>query len=145
MSLSDQIRQYLPLLRRYARALCGSQSHGDAMVRMTLEAIVAAPNEFSTHHGTRVSLYRYFHRIWGSANLADPKGDIGIDIDPFMRAAHRRLSMATSAGRQVLLLNALEGFTLSETAIIMDCERSTSKYGCTKPSRKSIRNPAHRC
>lgn len=121
MSLSEQIRQYLPLLRRYARALTGSQSHGDAIVRMTLEAIVAAPNEFSSHYGTRVSLYRYFHRIWSSANLPDI--DLDIEEDPYVRDAHRRLSIATSSGRQVLLLNALEGFTLSETAVIMDCAR----------------------
>jgi DNA-directed RNA polymerase specialized sigma24 family protein/CheY-like chemotaxis protein len=119
--LSEQIRQYLPLLRRYARALCGSQSHGDAIVRMTLEAIIAAPNEFSSPHGVRVSLYRYFHLIWGSATLPDI--DIDAEQDPFMRDAHRRLAMATSPGRQVLLLNALEGFTLSETAVIMNCER----------------------
>jgi len=38
MSLADQIAVQLPYLRRYARALTGSQSSGDAYVRATLEA-----------------------------------------------------------------------------------------------------------
>ena len=41
MSLGQQLAPHLPFLRRYARALTGSQSHGDHYVRATLEAIVA--------------------------------------------------------------------------------------------------------
>ena len=40
MSLGQQLHPHLPFLRRYARALTGSQTHGDAYVRATLEAIV---------------------------------------------------------------------------------------------------------
>jgi hypothetical protein len=29
MSLGDELKPHLPFLRRYARALTGSQSHGD--------------------------------------------------------------------------------------------------------------------
>ena len=46
MSLGQELAPHLPFLRRYARALTGSQSHGDAFVRATLEAIVAKPDEF---------------------------------------------------------------------------------------------------
>ena len=42
MSLGQELAPHLPFLRRYARALTGSQAHGDAFVRATLEAIVAA-------------------------------------------------------------------------------------------------------
>ena len=38
MSLGDQVAANLPYLRRYARALTGSQHTGDAFVRATLEA-----------------------------------------------------------------------------------------------------------
>ena len=41
MSLGDQIARNLPYLRRYARALTGSQATGDAFVRATLEAALA--------------------------------------------------------------------------------------------------------
>ena len=37
MSLGEQIAKNLPYLRRYARALTGSQATGDAFVRATLE------------------------------------------------------------------------------------------------------------
>ena len=33
MSLGDELKQHLPFLRRYARALTGSQTHGDNFVR----------------------------------------------------------------------------------------------------------------
>ena len=42
MSLGQDLAPHLPFLRRYARALTGSQVHGDNFVRATLEAIVAA-------------------------------------------------------------------------------------------------------
>ena len=37
---------HLPFLRRYGRALTGSQVHGDNFVRATLETIVAQPDDF---------------------------------------------------------------------------------------------------
>ena len=36
MSLGQELSPHLPFLRRYARALTGSQAHGDAFVRATL-------------------------------------------------------------------------------------------------------------
>ena len=41
MSLSEQLAVNLPFLRRYARALTGSQLSGDNFVRATLEAALA--------------------------------------------------------------------------------------------------------
>ena len=46
MSLSETIAPHLPYLRRYARALNGTQSSGDAYVIAVLEALVAAPESF---------------------------------------------------------------------------------------------------
>ena len=56
MSLGEEIRGHLPFLRRYARALTGSQQHGDNFVHTTLEVIVAAPDEFRTGPDTRIDL-----------------------------------------------------------------------------------------
>ena len=66
MSLGQQLAPHLPFLRRYGRALTGSQSHGDKYVRATLEAIVAAPDEFPKHVDPRLGLYRMFQAIWSS-------------------------------------------------------------------------------
>ncbi len=43
MSTSQAVLQHLPFLRRYARALTGSQSSGDAYVAATLESLIASP------------------------------------------------------------------------------------------------------
>ena len=40
MSLGQQLAPHLPFLRRYGRALTGSQVHGDKYVRATLEALL---------------------------------------------------------------------------------------------------------
>lgn len=117
MTLGDEIRGHLPFLRRYARALTGSQQHGDNFVHTTLEVIVAAPDEFRVSDDTRIDLYRNFHRIWESAFIEDGEGsDEG--ENPLVRAANRRLARITPLSRQMLLLTALEGFSVEETAAI---------------------------
>ena len=117
MTLGDEIRGHLPFLRRYARALTGSQQHGDNFVHTTLEVIVAAPDEFRVSGDTRIDLYRNFHRIWESAFIEDGEGsDEG--ENPLVRAANRRLARITPLSRQMLLLTALEGFSVEETAAI---------------------------
>ena len=74
MSLGQDLAPHLPFLRRYARALTGSQSHGDNFVRATLEAIVAAPDDFPRDVDPRLGLYRTFHAIWSSANIEEQPG-----------------------------------------------------------------------
>ncbi|MBL0768702.1 response regulator [Sphingopyxis sp. DHUNG17] len=123
MSLGDEIRGHLPFLRRYARALTGSQQHGDNFVHTTLEVIVAAPDEFHAGNDTRVDLYRNFHRIWESAFIEDGEGDD--EQDPVIRAAGQRLARITPLGRQMLLLTALEGFSVEETATITGTDDAT--------------------
>ena len=117
MPLGEELRGHLPYLRRYARALTGSQQHGDNFVHTTLEVIVAAPDEFSAGNGTRIDLYRNFHRIWESAYIDDGEGDDDGE-DPLVRAANQRLARITPLGRQILLLTALEGFSVAEAGII---------------------------
>src|ERR1700704_2251862 len=63
---SKVIAQYLPLLRRYARALTGSQASGDSYVAATLEALIADPSIIDEDSGPRVALYRLFSKIWNS-------------------------------------------------------------------------------
>ncbi|MBB5707496.1 response regulator [Sphingopyxis panaciterrulae] len=123
MSLGDEIRGHLPFLRRYARALTGSQQHGDNFVHTLLEVVVAAPDEFASVHGTRIDLYRAFHRIWESAFIEDGEGQD--DEDPLLRAADRRLARITPLGRQILLLTALEGFSTEDAAIITGADAAT--------------------
>src|SRR5204863_6216020 len=119
MSLGQELAPHLPFLRRYARALTGSQSHGDAFVRATLEAIVAKPDEFPRDVDPRLGLYKTFHAIWSTANIEEgeepsmsPAGAEGI--------AHARLSRITPLSRQALLLTSLEGFSSDDTGYLID-------------------------
>ena len=119
MSLASEIAPHLPYLRRYARALTGSQPHGDSYVRASLEAIVAAPADFPRDVDARLGLYRTFHAIWSSANIdIAPDGD----VQDFERVAQQRLAAITPLSRQALLLTAMEGFTNEDTAYLIDAE-----------------------
>jgi CheY-like chemotaxis protein len=124
MSLGEEIRGHLPFLRRYARALTGTQQHGDTFVHTMLEVIVAAPDEFRSGDGIRIDLYRTFHRIWESAFISDGEGSDDQE-DPIVRAANRRLARITPLGRQILLLTALEGFSTEEAALITGTDGPT--------------------
>lgn len=123
MTLSEEIRGHLPFLRRYARALTGSQQHGDNFVHSLLEVVVAAPDEFSATGDTRIDLYRAFHRLWESAFIDEGESDDGEDA--LVRAAHRRLARLTPLGRQTLLLTALEGFSTADAAHITGTDEPT--------------------
>jgi CheY-like chemotaxis protein len=118
MSLGQELAPHLPFLRRYARALTGSQSHGDAFVKATLEAIVAAPGEFPRDVDPRLGLYRTFHAIWSSANIEEDPGMAGGDSDP-EAIAQARLARITPLSRQALLLTAMEGFTPEDAGYLI--------------------------
>ena len=121
MSLGQQLAPHLPFLRRYARALTGSQSQGDSYVRASLEAIVAAPDEFPRDVDARLGLYRTFHAIWSSANMGDEDFDDGVHQPEAI--AQARLSRVTPLSRQALLLTAMEGFSPEDTAYLIDSDR----------------------
>ena len=66
MSLVQSFAPHLPFLRRYARALTGSQDSGDAYIRASLQALVENPEVVDNVEDSRLSLYRFFHVIWGT-------------------------------------------------------------------------------
>ncbi len=94
MSLGQELAPHLPFLRRYARALTGSQSHGDAFVRATLEAIVAKPDEFPRDVDPRLGLYKTFHAIWSTANIEEGEEPVE-NLTGAEGIAHARLSRIT--------------------------------------------------
>ena len=119
MSLGDQIARNLPYLRRYARALTGSQATGDAFVRATLEAALADEALKASLEGGRVPLYRAFNKVWSSAymDIAEPVG-----ADNHEGAAQDRLKSITPLNRQALLLTTLEDFSVEQAADVMEME-----------------------
>jgi CheY-like chemotaxis protein len=122
MSLGQDLAPHLPFLRRYARALTGSQAHGDNYVRATLQAIVDSPGDFPRDVDARLGLYRTFQAIWASANM-DTGGaaDLEENDDP-AAIAQARLARITPLSRQALLLTAMEGFTPEDAAYLIEEE-----------------------
>ncbi|OYY91113.1 MAG: response regulator [Sphingomonas sp. 28-66-16] len=122
MSLGQQLAPHLPLLRRYARALTGSQDQGDRYVRATLEAIVAAPEEFPSDVDARLGLYRTFHAIWNSANYDVVDDDTPNSAAAAEAIARARLARMSPLSRQALLLTAMEGFSPEDAAYLIDVD-----------------------
>lgn len=90
-SLRRRIEPHLPHLRRYARALTGSQHAGDGLVRALLLDLVEGRATLADDDDPRVALFALFH---GRNRL--PHGD-----------------------RQALLLTVVEGFGLDQAARIL--------------------------
>lgn len=119
MSLGQELAPHLPFLRRYARALTGSQAHGDNYVRAALEVIVASPEDFPRDVDPRLGLYRTFHAIWSSTNIEAESEGPGADGDA-EGIAQARLSRITPLSRQALLLTAMEGFTPEDAGYLIE-------------------------
>ena len=121
MLASQTVAKYLPYLRRYARALAGSQGSGDAYVAATIEALLKEPHLISAAANPRMALFRLFTTIWNSLavnGVADPLDVTSTPVD-------RRLSHITPRPRQAFLLVSLEGFSESEAADILDTDVAT--------------------
>jgi DNA-directed RNA polymerase specialized sigma24 family protein len=112
--LSALIAAELPYLRRYARALTGSQSSGDAYAIATLEAILEEPAMFETGTAPRVALFTVFHTIWESSGAPVSDGETGL-----AQAAQKHLAKLTPNTREALLLSTIEDFSPEDVAAIM--------------------------
>src|ERR1700750_952484 len=103
MSAAQTVTKYLPYLRRYARALAGSQSSGDAYVAATLEALVQDPKVLDTSMSTRTAVYRLFTKFWASVAVNDKTATPEAGM-----AVERHLAQIPALPRQAFLLVALE-------------------------------------
>ncbi len=118
MSTSQAVAQHLPYLRRYARALSGSQASGDAYVAATLEALVEDPKLLDTGASTRVALYRLFTKIWSSVAVNGGPSAAPAAEQP----VERHLSQISPMPRQAFLLVALEGLSEDDAAKVLDID-----------------------
>jgi CheY-like chemotaxis protein len=121
LSLLARLAPHLPYVRRYARALTGDQTTGDHYVRVALEALAAGDRTLEANLTPRVALYHVFHAIWCSSGAQleeNPQEDDYNGADD----TTRRLMRIAPRSRQAFLLTALEGFTPSEAAQILDAD-----------------------
>jgi DNA-directed RNA polymerase specialized sigma24 family protein/CheY-like chemotaxis protein len=117
LSTSQAVAQYLPYLRRYARALTGSQQAGDSYVAATLEAVVADPGLLDTGASTHIALYRLFTTIWNSVAV-NGKPSAAVTGQP----VERHLAQIAPMPRQAFLLVALEGLSEDDAAKVLDID-----------------------
>lgn len=117
MPLSNRIAGHLPYLRRYSRALTGSQTSGDAYVASVLEALIADVSIFPSGSSDKVSLYKLYSKLFGSVSI-----ELKEIQSPFAweRNAELYLSSIPPKARQAVILVAVEGFSTRETAEILD-------------------------
>jgi len=123
MRLASTISPHLPYLRRFSRALTGTQQAGDAYVAAVLEAIIADPGNFDAASDSRVALYRTFCRLWESISLnlkpASDDPDLPANAPQWAALADRRLSTMAPRAREAFLLMAVEGFSKGDIATIL--------------------------
>src|SRR5215471_12984241 len=118
MTKSQDVAQHVPYLRRYARALTGSQGSGDSYVAATLEALVKEPTLLDIVDRPRVALYRVFSTIWNSVEVNG-----GAEHVVNLKPAERRLGQITAMPRQAFLLVSVEGFSEEDAATILSIDR----------------------
>jgi CheY-like chemotaxis protein len=80
-----------------------------------LEAIVADPTVLPADLPPRVGLYLLFHTLWGSTDVESRSLLSTVPAD----TVTKRLNELTPARRQALLLTAMEGFNVGDTARIL--------------------------
>ena len=115
--LAQSIGRELPYLRRYARALTGSQTAGDNYAAATLEAILS-DRSMMNGDDTRIGLFRTFHAIWQSSG----QPIAGEDQSSREAAAQSHLRGLTANSREALLLRTIEELRYDQIARVMQVD-----------------------
>lgn len=115
--LASEIGINLPYLRRYARALTGSQDTGDRYAAATLEAVLEDTAILEASDSLKVALFAAFHLVWASAGAPAGEAD-----SRFSAIAQGHMEALTPGSREALLLHSIEGFNQKEIAAIMQIE-----------------------
>ena len=120
--LAQSIRRELPYLRRYARALTGSQTAGDNYAVATLEAILSDRSLMDTED-TRIGLFRTFHAIWQSSGQPVEQES----QTPQEARAQAHLRGLTPNSREALLLRTIEELRYEQIATIMQIDQDEAE------------------
>ena len=111
--MSSQLATQLPYLRRFARAMTGSQSSGDNFAAASLETILTDPSVLDDTD-VKTGLFRVLYRIWSSAGAPVDDGESGLKA-----RAQKHLATLTDNSREALLLHTLEGFSFDKIGQII--------------------------
>ena len=113
----ESLNRHLPYLRRYARALTGTQGAGDAYVGAALEKLIADGASIGADDNARLLLFQALHAVWMDGDAADI---VPADTGSRPSGAEGRLEAVSERSSELLLLSLLEGFSDREVAQILD-------------------------
>jgi CheY-like chemotaxis protein len=121
---AHDIAARIPFLRRYARALTGSQAIGDQYVRICLEMIVETPELLPDGGDLQRELFCLFHRVWTRTSPAAAMGPAG--RRPAAGLANE-LGELPAIDRQVLLLVAVERYAFDDVGYILSIREEQAR------------------
>ena len=121
--LATSVGRELPFLRRYARALTGSQRAGDNYAAATLEAILSDRSVLDGQDDLKIGLFRAFHVIWQSSG--QPVESEGSDTRE--RRAQDHMRALTPNSREALLLRTIEELRYDQIAKVMQLTQSEAE------------------
>jgi DNA-directed RNA polymerase specialized sigma24 family protein len=118
MYSSNELAREIPRLRRFARALCGSQERGDAEIEGLLRLAQSDRSLFEGGGSPRVLLFRGLIRKWRS----------GIGYNALhehlllkeCKGVDRSIAAITPRSRQAFLLSCLESFSPADAIEILE-------------------------
>ena len=130
--ITTAIGTQLPYLRRYSRAITGSQSSGDAYAVATLEAILEDRSVYDSSLRPKAALFKVMHSLWKSSDVS---GSVP-DDSSLAGKAQKHLVKLTPDTREALLLHTIEEFSHEEIAGIMQIETSEAEHLVTVAHRE---------
>lgn len=114
MSMVENYAPHLPYLRRFARAITGSQAAGDTYVKSALEALVADRSALDASLSPKIGLFQMFMGIWTSTGGVLEDASKSRDT-----VAAKRVMKLAPRSRQAFLLNAIEGMSADDIALVL--------------------------
>src|SRR5258707_12001264 len=114
-TLSEAITRTLPFLRRYARAVTGSQERGDEWVRLCAEVAMRQPKLIADAEDTKLGVFALFHRLRQPFGGLEERGEAG-SVSGRPKESLTGRAPLQGQGR---LLPLLEGFTVGRPAHIL--------------------------
>ncbi len=141
MSLSTRIAPHLPYLRRFSRAVTGSQAAGDAYVAAILETLIDDISVWPDCSTDKIALYRLYSSIFDRTSVELPENDTAVAWE---KHAARNLATLTPRSRQAFLLVSVEGFNEKEAAEILNEDEAGFSALLTDASEQISRHVATR-
>jgi CheY-like chemotaxis protein len=120
-SQTDQLGDAIPFLRRFARAMTGSQVSGDRYAAASLEAILADRSVLDGMD-VKVGVFKVLYSIWASAGAPVEEGETGLTAK-----AQKHLAGLTQDSREALLLHTIEGFSFDAIGVIIGIDGSEAE------------------